>query len=190
MPDERTHSSFPAGDGLAEWQLRVAEGAVRRFLATRPGLAGEREDLVQDVLEHWLRRRGLYDATRGASPQTFMRHLVERHLLDIEGRGTAAKRGGGQRQASLDAPLDEESGETLGDLRADPSSDPDGWLLKSAIRAANGRLRERERRIVEALARGYTKAEVARLLRISRRHLYEDLARIKDIYRDAGLGSD
>jgi RNA polymerase sigma factor (sigma-70 family) len=186
VPRAPISSIWPGG--FSDWELDLAADVVRRFLRTHARPDVEREDLVQDCLEHWLRQRRRYDPSRGASPKTFMRRVLERRLADIADHHTAAKRGSGERALSLDRPFGE--GPTdLGDSLAAPVEDEDALLLRIAIEQAGKRLTARQRAIVEALWSGTPKAELARHLEVARSTLYAELARIESIYRDEGLNA-
>ncbi|MEX2245100.1 MAG: sigma-70 family RNA polymerase sigma factor [Dehalococcoidia bacterium] len=183
MPSAPTTRPWP-DDGLSDWEITTAHDAVRRFLSTRRELRDEHDDLVQECLLHWLRRRERYDPRRGASPKTFMKRVLDRKLLDLEDERRAAKRGGGARELSLDAEMDGSS-LNLGDQLADPGDSEERRLLRMALSTAGARLNRRQRAIVRRLPG--SRLEIARGLGITRSTLYEELRRIRDIYRDEGL---
>ena len=74
---------------LTSEEIQLVGSIVAGFVSTRPWLLEERDDVVQECLEHWLRQRARYDAGRGASRATFMRRVLGRHLLDLETRRSA-----------------------------------------------------------------------------------------------------
>jgi RNA polymerase sigma-70 factor, ECF subfamily len=174
-------------DGLSNWELQLAEEVVDRFLYSRPGMRQEREDLIQDCLEHWLRQRSRFDPSRGASPKTFMRRVLEHRLADVAARQRAAKRGSDERPLSLDRPIREGSPTALGEVLPASGQGEDDLLRAIAVGMAEGRLSPRQRAIARALADGMPKSELARHLHLARSTVYEELARIKAIYRDEGL---
>ena len=165
------------------------------FLATRqPFGALVCEDLVQDCLTHWWLQRRRYSAERGASRATFMRRVLKAKLLDIERGERAAKRGGRTQFLSLDgAPGPQEDGPTLAELL--PDDDPD-WspeqaaerlALRSHLERVLPLLSRRQRQLVDALDSGSSMSEIGRLLQIPRATLYDELQRIKRVFRDEGL---
>jgi RNA polymerase sigma factor (sigma-70 family) len=183
----------PDPSGLASWELEIAEYVVRDFLVRhQPPPKFEHEDLVQDVLIHWLARRDRYDRSRGASPKTFMRKVIKERLADIERRASAAKRGGHTVPLSIDTPIDDTE-RTLADIiiddtvAADPQRVAELALLKSAIRRALPLLTDRQRRIVHALAAEVSVAEISRTLGLPRSSLHDEINRVRKVFRDEGL---
>src|SRR3989304_9887354 len=78
-----TSSSGEPPDRLEAWEIAVARGVARDFLAHRkPFRIMTFEDLVQECLAHWLGKRGRYSQERGASRATYMREVLGAKLLD------------------------------------------------------------------------------------------------------------
>jgi DNA-directed RNA polymerase specialized sigma24 family protein len=178
----------PADDagGLPREEIELATAAVGWFVSNRPWLREEREDLVQDCLEYWLRRRTSYDAARGASLTTFMRRVLERHLLDIEDKRTAEKRGGGRASLSLDR--EDEPGVPLQQEIAANENTEQAALFAIALDRARARLTPDQLVLADALSGGLSMSEVARLARRARSVLYADRHRIRQVFEDEGLG--
>jgi RNA polymerase sigma-70 factor (ECF subfamily) len=125
-----------------------------------------------------------------------MRRVLRAKLLDIERRERAAKRGGYSQPLSLDAPAvpgGTQDTTSLGALLPDddPERTPDQLVdrlaLRSLIERAVSRLSPRQRRIVQERGSGTTMAELSRLLAVPRPTLYDELERIKAVFRDEGL---
>jgi RNA polymerase sigma-70 factor (ECF subfamily) len=173
----------------------LARQVVRDFLASRqPFEVLTLEDLLQECLVHWWSQRRRYRQERGASRATFMRRVLRAKLLDIERGERAAKRGGHAAPLSLDAvPGPAEDGLTLAELLPDddPTGSPEQAAERLALRAhlecALPLLSGRQRRLVEALGSGRSMSEIGRLLRVPRSTLYDELERIKRVFRDEGL---
>ena len=179
-----TPPSDDAGD-LARWEIELAGAIAAGFVSTRPWLREERDDLVQESLEHWLRQRPRYDAGRGASAATFMRRVLERHLLDVEEKRTAKKRGGGQASLSLDR--DDERGVPLQQEIAANENTEQAALFAAALDRARARLTPDQLVLADALGGGLSMSEVARLARRARSVLYADRQRIREVFKDEGL---
>ena len=164
---------------------------MRDFLSTRerhPDL--ELEDLAQECLVHWWTQRPRYTQSRGASMETFLRRVVKAKLIDLERVAKAQKRGQGRSPASLDQPLagDEPEGDTLGDTIADEADTAWDASYRVSLEAALGRLSPRQREIIAGLAEGYPMSQISQRLGVPRATLYDQLNRIRQIFRDEGLG--
>ncbi len=138
---------------------------------------------------HWWSRRDRYDEHRGASRKTFLRKVVRAKLLDLARGWKAEKRGSGLRPLSLDTPIspDDLEGPTLAEMlpaQEDMGSDVAAiadWNKLIAL------LSDRQRRIIEGVKAGMTKTDLSKQFRISRDTLYEELKRIRQVFRDEGL---
>jgi DNA-binding NarL/FixJ family response regulator len=114
-----------------------------------------------------------------------MRRVLERHLLDLEERRRAAKRGGGQSPDSLDE--EDEAGTSLYDITASNQDTGTAALFNLGLAHALARLTPEQRALAEALASGHRMAEVARAAERTRASLYRDLGRIQEVFKDEGL---
>ncbi len=178
------------GDGLPQREVDIINHVVRDFLTTRksnPEL--ELEDLTQECVIHWWTQRPKYDAERGASIETFLRRVVNSKLLDLERGLKAQKRGGGRIEFSLDHPLfeDEPDSETLADTFADPVDTARESVEKVSLEVARSRLSPRQKQIIAGLIEGRAKSQISQSLGVPRTTLYDDLKRIRQIFRDEGL---
>jgi len=181
-------SGLPPGE-LADWEIALVQLLVYDFLSSRTAIPGfEADDLVQECLLHWWSQRQRYNETRGASKKTFMRRVVKARLIDIERTMKAGKRGGGHHPLSLDGPLSREAGEgrTLGDTV--PAGETDIEVMSSVIREhLLSRLTPGQRRLVVGLEAGMGMSEMSKRLQVPRATLYDELERIRRVFRDEGL---
>lgn len=177
----------PADDtgDLQPWEIELAGAIVGGFVSTHHWLREDREDLVQDCLEHWLRRRKAYAASRGAAARTFMRRVLERHLLDLERARTAEKRGGGDPLISLDEEDDAQTSPHDVVASREDTERAAHWAV--ALDRARARLTPNERVIVEALLQGHRMTDLPRITGRARSTLYVELQRIRGAFRDEGL---
>ena len=172
------------------WELDLIRSLVLDFLSTRSESLGfEHDDLVQECSVHWWRRRDEFDTERGASRSTFLRRVVRSKLMDIERAWKAKKRGEGQRPLSLDAPTspDDFEGPTLAEVlraRGELGSDVAAALDRQRLTAY---LSLRQREIIAGVTAGLTKGELSRRLGVSRDTLWEEMGRIRQVFRDEGL---
>lgn len=195
MVSSPTPSRGSPGD-LEAWEIALAERVVQDFLATRrPFGALTFEDLVQECVTHWWLKRRHYSKDRGASPATYMRTVLKAKLCDIERRERATKRGGYSKPLSLDMALDpeDEEGPTLADILPDealaksPNHLAERLELQSHIKRVLSLLSPRQRRLAEQLGSGASMSEIGRLLGVHRSTLYDELHRIREIFRDERL---
>jgi RNA polymerase sigma factor (sigma-70 family) len=148
----------------------------------------DREDLVQEVLLWWVIQRQRYNKKRGASIQTFFRHVARNRLTDIYREQKADKRGGTSYPLSLNGPiLNEESDDAeLGDFVPDPkdvASEVEGKVERDRILAW---LTPRQRELAQGLAQDYSLAEMARKMKVPRTTLKDELNRIRRVLRRQG----
>ena len=182
-------SDDPPPGELARWEIALVELLVFDFLSSRTALPGfEADDLMQECLLHWWAQRQHYKETRGASKKTFMRRVVKAKLIDIERTMKAGKRGGGHHPLSLDGPLSHEAGEerTLGDTV--PAGETESEVMSSVIREGLlSRLSPGQRRLALGLEAGMSMSEISRRLDVPRTTLYDELERIRQVFRDESL---
>ena len=171
--------------------MTVARQIVGSFLLTNRDLReypGE-EDLVQECLVHWWQQRGRYSQGRGASPQTYTRRVLEKKLLDIARAERAEKRKAQKQGASLQE--QNEYGLAPADTIADPDAGPEDRAEQHEvglhIRKVLLLLSPRQQQLARALSTGATMTEISRMLKMPRPTLYDDLARIRKVFRDEGL---
>jgi RNA polymerase sigma-70 factor (ECF subfamily) len=177
-------------EGLQSWEIELAQGIVRRFLAsskTFPVL--DYDDLFQECLLHWWTQRQRYRKERGASPGTYMRRLLNAKLVDLTREAKAAKRGCGRITDSLDREVGEEKedGLVLGDLVPGNVDVEAESSLRVDLQRGVALLTERQRLVIRTLAAGWRITDISRRSGLSRDTLYEELHRIRQVFRDAGL---
>jgi RNA polymerase sigma factor (sigma-70 family) len=157
-----------------------------------PFLAADRDDLIQDGLIQWWRKRDSWRPDGGASRETYLRNIVRNRLRDLTRERQAEKRGGGEPPLSLDRPTrGAEAGMPAIGAQVTASDDP--------VLAANGALERerilqlltpRQRQIAQARADSVPTTALARRLGLSRDTLYGELERIRATLRRAGYGPD
>jgi RNA polymerase sigma factor (sigma-70 family) len=177
-------------DSFEPWEIELAQGIVRGFLATSGDSAvlGS-DDLVQECLLHWWTQRQRYRKERGASPRTFMRRVLNARLVDLAREAGAAKRGCGRPADSLDreAGEEKEDGSMLGDLVPSHVDVDAESSLRIDLQSGMAHLTARQRSVIRALADGWRITDISRRSGLSRDTLCEELQRIRQVFRDAGL---
>jgi RNA polymerase sigma factor (sigma-70 family) len=159
-------------------------------------------DIQQEFLLHWIRRRHRHDAD-SSSVATFAAHVCRRRGLSMLETAAAEKRGGGVVPKSLSEPVclseTDRSSLVLADvvaadgcaMRAGLSSRPAPELLALRLdvdRAVSNLPVELEQ-VARLLAAGSPLPEVAKRLNISRSTAYRRTAAIRSAFRAAGLDS-
>lgn len=172
------------------WELELVVRQVEYFVAERrPPSDVDVDDLVQECLLHWWKRRDRYEAGRGASRKTFLRKVVRAKLQDLARGWRAQKRGSGGRPLSLDAPASRRApdGATIGDMLHDGDHLASNVSAAVDVESLIARLSARQQRIVAGVKAGTNNTELSRHLGISRDTLQEELRRIRQAFREEGL---
>jgi RNA polymerase sigma-70 factor (ECF subfamily) len=179
--------------GLFEsWELAIAKRLVNDYRKEWKCLEREGfDDLLQECLMHWLEVRDGFDSGRDASKQTFMARVIRNKLGNIIEKATAEKRKTIYESISLDAPLSDDEGElTLKDRIVDTKSDSPRTEadLKADISKAYQKLTAQQQKLCRLLGEeGLSVTEASREMKRHRRHLYREIARIRDIFEKEGL---
>lgn len=185
------NSPTPSLDGFDPREDERIRQVVAIFVRQHPAIPGyDKDDLYQEGRVAWLRARKHYRADRGTSISTYPSRVVENRLRDLGRRARAARRYSPRGLASLDMQIGE-GGDTQADLLRDDAPDPAAEAertdMADQIDRVRRRLPLRRRDVLDALADDLPKAQIARDLGISRDTLYEEIHRIRDACRDAGL---
>lgn len=183
------------GELFEDWEIGIAKKLTVEFQRDWRCLSGEHtKDLLQECLSHWFFARNNYDPTRGASQQTYMARTIRNRLMDLVREREADKRKVSYLAVSLDGPADEDeaadSGEYPVDLELAAAGDsrvcPRVGLGADLPRVL-GKLDPRQKEVCGLLTRGLNITEVAKALETPRSTLYEEIARIRTIFQEAGL---
>lgn len=182
----------PEHRDLSDWELSLAKYVAMDFIAKRGQIPClEENDLVQEILVHWITQKQHFDKNRDASIQTFFRKIAKNRLADIYRAQKAEKRGGASYPLSLNRPiLNDESDEAeLGDFVPDPqdvASEVEGKVDRDRML---NRLTLRQKELVEGLVQGYKMTDMARKMNVPRTTLNDELNRIRRIFRQHGYDS-
>lgn len=179
--------------GLFEsWELAVAKRLVSDYRKEWKCLEREGfDDLLQECLMHWLDVRDGYDAGRDASKQTFMAKVIKNKLSNIVEKATAEKRRTIYESVSLDESLnDDENAPTLKDKIPDTkdTSPHTNIELKIGLSKAYQKLTPQQKKLCELLGEeGLSVTEASKEMKKHRRHLYREIARIREVFEKEGL---
>jgi len=179
-----------------DWEIALAKKVVHEFQGKWRGLAREDfDDLLQESLTHWYFARDDYDPTRAASFKTFMARVIRNKLTDLVRERGSDKRKIAHLTISLDEPLgdDEDSPALIDKIDAqtisDGASNPFlGTHLKIDLSRASEKLTPQQRQLCCLLGeKGLTVKEASEYLKTPRSTLYDELKRIRTIFRKEGL---
>lgn len=177
---------------FSDWELAVVSGEVRDHLSQWPCLRRYDFDfLLSGCLAHWHARRRTWRKGKGASRRTYMARVLRHHLTSLARRELAEKRRADLLAVSLDAPLEPDApGLTLldtlsaADLPGTSAADP--GLLLDLLRTLE-RLTPLQCELCILLAGSFSKSDIAALLGRSRDTIYEEIRRIRVIFRNDDL---
>lgn len=169
------------------WEVAIARKLSNEFLARYSWIKGYGiDDLVQECLIQWSLARQTYHPEKAASRQTHMSQVVRHRLQDIIDKQLAEKRKADRLAASLDEPISEE-GLTLKDMIPTPDSIEVDLCLRLDLERAMAKLTIFQKRLCVLLQQGYNVTEIAATLHKARPTIYDEIARLKKTFADAGL---
>jgi len=170
-----------------DWEVSLAKKLSSEFLAEHGRIKGYGlDDLMQECLLQWHLARHSYQADKGASRETYMAGVVRRRLLNIMAEWLAEKRTVDRLTGSLDQVISEE-GLTLEEtIPATKPIDAD-LSLRLDLERTMAKMSTFQKRLCLLLREGYNITEIAAKLHKSRPTIYDEIARIKKVFADAGL---
>ena len=184
-------------NNLSRDEENVARQEARAFLRGHRWLERkgyDLEDLVQEAVLKWLRVRPRYVRRGGASWKTYMKRVVRNHFADLVDEQKAQMRGGRSSPPSLDAPVAADAeGETWMDMIPDEDAESrtyaalDDQDRAEALSRACSRLTDAQREICRMLGAETSISQISRITGRRRSTLYDDIARIRAVFEDAGL---
>jgi RNA polymerase sigma-70 factor (ECF subfamily) len=142
-------------------------------------------------LTHWYYVRCRYDDAKPAAKKTFMRHVFENKIFDLLEQRVSVKRKAMYQNISLDgliAGLDED--EYPDELSFEDQNFEEvlrsdiGRILKQAMSKLSGRQREMCRLIK---VEGMNMNQVSQKMNIPRGTLFDEVLRIREVFRNEGL---
>ena len=179
--------------GLFEgWELAITKRLIDDYRKEWKCLEREGfDDLLQECLMHWLEVRDGYDSSRNTSRQTFMATIIRNKIGNIIEKTTAEKRKAIYESVSLDKPLnDDEDAPTLKDKIADTKNGLSQTKaeLKIELSKAYQKLTPQQKKLCKLLGEeGLSVTEASKEMKKHRRHLYREIARIREVFEKEGL---
>jgi len=182
------------GELFEDWEIGIAKKLIIEFQRKWRCLSREHiNDLLQECLTRWFFARNNYNPTRGASQKTFMARAIRNRLMDLVREREADKRKVAHLAVSLDEPPEDDGGLTSATGRVDQKvpADPELCSLQVGlavdVRRVSGKLSPKQKQVCALLMRGLDITEVAKALETPRSTLYDEIARIRRIFQEAGL---
>ena len=172
-------------EGIFEdWEIAIAKKIVRDHQDGGPCLQREdKEFLLSGCLTHWYRRRDTYREGREATIKSYMGKLLKNYLTSYLRKEIAEKRKMNYLPDSLDRPINEKDPEyTLLDQISEKATPPEPHLILD-IKASLEKLTPRQQEICRLLSHKATKTDISTSLNINRDTVYEELKRIREIFR-------
>ena len=180
-------------DGLFEnWEIKHARELVWEFQEKFRVLKSEgREDLLQECLTHWYFKKCQFDSSKFIALKTYMSRVIENKLMDIIELKERQKRKIIYQSISLDELMSHINEEECSDhliaddesFKAALTSDINLVLLK-----ALEKLSHRQQELCRLLRdEGLNMKQVSEKLNIPRGTLFDEILRIREIFRNEGL---
>lgn len=182
--DDRSHS------GINNYATRLIRFKARQ-LARRPGFTqSDRVDIEQELRADLLERLPRFDESK-ARLNTFISRIIERKVISIVRYRTAEKRSPDREECSLNDEVRDADGRLVDRHQTTPEAASVWQRLHDLTRDVSdlrGRLEsDLHRRVMDALGRGGTINSVANELGIPRRAVQRCIAKLREVFEDAGL---
>ncbi|MCD6217843.1 sigma-70 family RNA polymerase sigma factor [bacterium] len=186
-----------SSDDFQEWEVRTATIVIRTFIRNTSYFTQEDEnDLLQECLTHWFFKRHKFDETKGVKKETYMSRVINNRLMDLVREKDTAKREIHNNLGSLNKLIneDEDSSELIEFIDKDGLTqiDLDRFELTEfelQIEKVYEKLEPKQIQICEYLKEGYSKVEIAEILKIPRTTLQDEYKRIEKHFMRNGLKS-
>lgn len=181
--------------GLFEgWEIGIAKKVINDFKRNWKCLKEEdSDDLLQDCLSRWYSVKEGYDASAGASQQTYMFRIVTNEMRQIVRKLATDKRRIVSETVSIDQPLSEdEDAPTLLDKIAADSNFISNLRIHSELKIDITRVIETLTPKQQKLCRficeeGLNFKEACRLLNVNHRTIHREIERIRAVFKKENL---
>jgi RNA polymerase sigma factor (sigma-70 family) len=161
-----------------EFAWKVINSEVARYRQRGCIRSTHAEDVASAVMVHLVEAWGRYDPSRGPV-EAFINQVVTTRLVSVLRERHSRKRGGRARSLGC-----------LGEEPADPAWSHDRWRrltdLRMDLESVRRRLNPKQHSVCDQLLRDLL-AHAAKEMGIPRRTLRDNVAKIRRIFRDAGL---
>jgi len=149
------------------------------------------DDLLQECLIHWYYRRDQHDATKPAAKKTFMRHVFKNKISDLLEERVSVKRKAMYQSISLDELMSGMDEDMYPDALVVEDENFDEALrsdMSVVLRRATTKLSRRQREMCRLIkVEGLNMMQVSQKLNIPRGTLFDEVVRIREVFRDEGL---
>ena len=149
------------------------------------------EDLLQECLTHWYFKRDQHDSTKPAACKTYMSKVVENKIMDILESTTRHKRKLAYQSVALEDLIKNFDSDDYSDDLAVEDENLKAALktdIKVVLLRAIEKLSHRQQKLCRLIQDdGLNLKQASERLNIPRTTLYEDVFRIREIFREEGL---
>jgi len=182
--------------GLFEaWELAIARTLIREFQSRWWSMAYDpEEDLMQDILVHWLSARREFDPRRRRSRNAFMRQVLRNKLFSIVRERETERRSADYHAVSLEHAGEENSDKARDSIidkivaLSSGTADLSDSEVRIDLAAAVNQLTLSQRKICRLLGyEGLSVDEASRRLHVSRHTVYRELKRIRELFLEQGI---
>jgi len=183
--------------GLFEaWELAIARALIREFQTRWWSIAYDPEDdLMQDLLLHWLSVRREFDPRRRHSRNAFMRQVLRNKLFSLVRERETERRSADYHALSLEQARQQSSvsnrnefldEQVVAHFGGTPDLHDNDVQIDLAM--VVDRLTPSQKRICRLLGcEGLSVNEASRRLRVSRDTVYRELRRIREVFHEKGF---
>lgn len=172
------------------WEVAVAKNLINDFKIKWELLDKEEfDDLLQECLTHWYFARDRFDPNEDASERSFMSRVVWNKLGNIFEKINTNKREMIYRCVSLDAPAGSyEGAPALFEKIAADADESQDIFLQMDLPKAIEKLTPTQKKLCRLLGEeGFTVKEASEYLKTPRSTVYEEIKRIRAIFRNEKL---
>ncbi len=183
--------------GLFEvWELAITRKLIREFQNRWWSIAYDPEDdLMQDLLVHWLSVRREFDPRRRRSRDAFMRQVLRNKLFSLVREREAERRSADYHAVSLEQVRQQHPASNAPDLIDEQiashwygASDFCHSEVQIDLAMAVNQLTPSQRKICRLLGcEGLSVDEASSRLHVSRDTVYRELKRIRAVFREQGI---
>ncbi|MEW6558199.1 MAG: sigma factor [Elusimicrobiota bacterium] len=181
---------------IGNWEIAITKNVVNEFLKQFRDGRFEFDDLYQECLLHWDKKRNKYQKERGTNEQTFMRNILWKKLKNLYRDQNRNKRKVIFETVSLEQLMvskysndESESIKTLSDILEDMTlqDEENKIFLRNDINKTIDKLSASQKNLCSFIKNNYSIKQIISILRISRKTYYRKLKLIRKIFYAKGL---
>ncbi len=176
-----------SGASVEKWEITVTKKVVSERLLKWPTLRREGfDDLVQECLIYWLKKRSDCNLADKGKPEVYMARVLKNHLSHILCHIRSEKNKPVYQSESIDEFLeDDDSAKPLGSaFRSRIAENP---ALKTDIEPVLKELTPEQKKICALLLDETSPLQVSKRLKKHHSYVYREIERIRQLFESKGL---